>query len=209
MDLYSFLKYLRKIGISENVIKAFEVIKREWFVPEEYKDRAYYDEVTPLFDNEVTVSQPSLVAKMLDELELYKGLKVLEIGTGSGFSTALTSYLVGENGLVVSIDIDKRAYNYAKERLDKLIDEKVIPNNIKLILGNGYFGYKELSPYDRIIAHVGIMKVPEYWLDQIKNGIIIAPVGDIFFQKLMKYIIKDGKIVEEKYLDDVIFVMMK
>ncbi|HIP66944.1 MAG TPA: hypothetical protein EYH09_02360, partial [Candidatus Nanopusillus sp.] len=109
-SLQDFIKYLRTLGISNNVIEAFKVIKREWFVPEEYKNFAYNDEVIPIKEG-VTISQPSVLATMIDALEIKPGLKILEIGTGSGFSTAILSYLVGPNGRIISVEMDEDAYS--------------------------------------------------------------------------------------------------
>lgn len=207
MKLEDLLNYFKEINMLDEIIDAFRKIKREWFVPLEYKKSAYEDIVIPLFDY-VTISQPSLLAEMIKELEIKKGLKILEIGTGSGFSTSLLSYLVGKDGLIVSIEINEKAYNYAKERIKELMRKGIISNNIIPVLGNGYYGYKEYSPYDRIICHASVKEIPKYWLEQINDGIIITPVGD-YFQKLMKYIVRNGRIEKEIYLEDVIFTSLK
>jgi len=210
MNIEDLIEILKHYNISEKVIEAFKVIKREWFVPERYKDYAYYDEVIPLFDD-VTISQPSVVAIMLDALELREGLKILEIGTGSGFSTALLSYLVGEKGKVISIEINKNAYEYAKQKLEDLVNKKIIPKNFTLVLGNGYYGYEKEKPYDRIICHAAIKKLSKPWLDQIENGIVVSPIGDPYrgYQKLEKIIIKNGGIEKRIPLLEVVFVPLK
>jgi len=210
MKIDDLIEILKHYNISEKVIEAFKVIKREWFVPERYKEYAYYDEVIPLFDD-VTISQPSVVAIMLDALELREGLRILEIGTGSGFSTALLSYLVGEKGRVISMEINKNAYEYAKQKLEELVNRKIIYNNFTLILGNGYYGYEKEKPYDRIICHAAIKELPKPWLDQIESGIIISPIEVPYggYQKLEKVIIKNGKIEKRLHLLSVVFVPLK
>jgi len=145
---------------------------------------------------------------MLDSLELKEGLKVLEIGTGSGFSTALLSYLIGERGRIVSIEINKKAYEYAKEKLEELVNRKIIPKNFTLVLGNGYYGYEKEKPYDRIICHAAVKEIPKPWLEQMENGIIVSPVGS-FYQKLEKIIVKNRRIEKRIPLLDVIFVPLK
>jgi len=208
MSLEKFCKYLENLGFSEKIIDAFRKIKREWFVPEEYKNLAYEDVVIPIKEG-VTISQPSVLAYMLEYLDLEKGLKVLEIGTGSGFSTALISYLIGESGKIISIEIDEYAYKYANEKIKELIEKKIIPNNIKIVLGDGSLGYPKEAPYDRIISHAGCYKIPNPWLWQLKeNGIIVAPVGPVWGQKLTKIIKKKDKL-EKQEIIDVIFVPLK
>jgi len=207
MKIEDLIGILKSFDVSEKTIEAFKVIKREWFVPEEYKEYSYYDEVIPLFED-VTISQPSVLAIMLDFLELRDGLKVLEIGTGSGFSTALLSYLVGERGKIISIEINKKAYEYAREKLEELVSKKIIYRNFKLILGNGYYGYEKEKPYDRIMCHAAINEVPDTWLEQIENGIIVSPIGNLY-QKLEKIFVKNGKIEKRIPLLDVIFVPLK
>ncbi len=207
MGLEDLIAVLKSYYISPRILEAFKKIKREWFVPPEYKEYAYYDEVIPLFED-ITISQPSVVAIMLEALEVQEGLKILEIGTGSGFSTALLSYLVGEDGRVISMEINKRAFEYAKERLDELVDKNIIPRNFTLILGNGYYGYEKEKPYDGIISHAAVEKIPKYWINQIDEGIIVAPVGK-YSQKLEKIIVSEGKIVERVPIVDVIFVPLK
>ncbi|RDD52277.1 protein-L-isoaspartate O-methyltransferase [Nanoarchaeota archaeon NZ13-N] len=207
MKIENLLELLKSYNISENVIEAFKAIKREWFVPEEYKEYSYYDEVIPLFED-VTISQPSVVAFMLDLLEVGKGMKILEIGTGSGYSTALLSYLVGENGRIISMEINRRSYEYARSKLEELVTKNVIPDNFELILGNGYYGYERGCPYDRIICHAAIKNIPDYWLRQMEDGIIVAPVGG-YYQRLEKIIVRRGKIIEKYPTIEVIFVPLK
>jgi len=208
MDLEKFCEYLRNLGFSEKIVEAFKKVKREWFVPEKYKNESYEDIVIPIKEG-VTISQPSVLAYMLEYLELKEDLKVLEIGTGSGFSTALISYLIGKNGKVISIEIDEYAYKYANEKLKKLVKENIIPDNIELVLGDGSLGYPKEAPYDRIIAHAGCYKIPNPWLWQLKeDGIIIAPIGPSWNQKLTKIIKRKGKLEKQELLD-VIFVPLR
>jgi len=207
-SLREFVDYLKAQGFSERILEAFSKIDRKFFVPEEYKDLAYEDTVIPLKDG-VTISQPTVLAHMLDALEVESGLKVLEIGTGSGYSTALLSYLVGEKGSVVSVEIDRDSYEYAREKISKLIEEKVIPNNVKLVLGDGSLGYPREAPYDRIIAHAACSEIPNPWIWQLRdNGIIVAPVGVAWSQKLTKLRKKHGKL-EKTFILDVVFVPLR
>jgi protein-L-isoaspartate(D-aspartate) O-methyltransferase len=180
----------------KKIIEAFEKIKREDFLPEEVKKYAHIDEPIPIGYGQTT-SQPSLIAYMLEQLELKKYHKVLEIGAGCGFLTAILSYLAKE---VIAIEIIPELYEFAKNNLKKYPFTK----NVKLILGSGYFGYPEEAPYDRIIVSASPPEIPKEIIEQLKeSGICIMPVGNLS-QKLIK--IKKNKEVEIKELLDVSFV---
>ncbi|MBI3046434.1 MAG: protein-L-isoaspartate O-methyltransferase [Candidatus Harrisonbacteria bacterium] len=187
------------------IIEAFKQIDRKDFVAEDmkpgsensssrsasdgeaarvstsWKDLAYENIALPLMAGQ-TISQPLVVAFMLELLELKPGEKVLDIGTGSGWNTALMAQLVGENGLpgqgkIFSIERIEELYNFAKENLKKY----GFPENgtVELILGDGSRGYKDGAPYDKIIAAASAGEIPEAWKEQLKiGGRIVAPVKD-------------------------------
>lgn len=204
MNLYE--KLLRE-GIKEEIAKLFKIIKREWFVPEEYKNFAEEDIVIPLKED-VTISQPYVLARMLELLDVREGNKILEIGTGSGFSTALLSILTGKNGKVVSIEIDKYAHEYAKSKLEELIKKGIIYDNIILVYGDGKYGYVKESPYDRIIIHAATEYLSDEIINQLNNyGIIVVPLG-YPESKLYKIIKENNKL---KFIGDidVLFVKLK
>lgn len=152
------------------VIEVFRAVDRKDFLPPEVRDRAYDNTALPIGYSQ-TISQPLVVAFMLELLELKPGGKVLEIGTGSGWKTALITRLVGDNGAVFSIERVPELYNFAKENL------KSYP--AKLILGDGSLGYPEAAPYDKIIAAAAAEEIPPAWKEQLKiGGRIVAPVKD-------------------------------
>ena len=123
--------------------------------------------------NNQTISQPSVVSRMTEWLDVHEGQRVLEIGTGSGWQTAILSFLVG-SGQVYSIERDSNLVTFALANLSKL---KI--TNVKVILGDGSFGLVEESPFDRIIITAASKKIPLPLLDQLSiDGLIIAPVGD-------------------------------
>src|SRR3989338_9004446 len=97
MDLNSLLEELRSQGIKDEILNVIKSVKREKFIPKKYKKQAYENIPLPI-GNKATISQPYTVGFMLQELELKQGIKVLEIGTGSGYNTALISKLIGKNG---------------------------------------------------------------------------------------------------------------
>jgi len=198
-------KILEKYQIRDSIKKAFCEIDRRFFVPNEYKDIAYEDVVIPLKE-EVTISQPTLLAYMIDILNPKDGDKILEIGTGSGYSTAILSYLVGKKGKIISMEIDDFAYNYAKEKINQLIKSEKIYNNISIIKGDGTLGYPKESPYDKIIVHTALPMIPNPLVWQLKNiGVIVAPVGRHYDQKLILAKKIYGKLQKEEKIP-VIFV---
>ncbi len=167
-------------GISDfAVLKAMSRIPREKFVPEEYKHLSYKDGSIPIGSNQ-TISQPYVVALMIQTLALTKESKVLEIGTGSGYNTAILSYVAKE---VYSVEIIPTLHFEALEKF-----KRFSYRNIYLKLGDGHRGWKEHAKYDAIIVTAALEEVPEALFDQMKfNAIMVAPVGTQSVQKLMKY----------------------
>src|SRR3989344_9666146 len=137
---------LIKSGIlkSKSVIEAFRSVKRENFVRKEDKKHAY--ENIPLTVGAYsTISQPLTVAAMTEALSVKKGQKILEIGAGSGYQAALLSVLVGKTGRVITTEISKEVYEFAKNNLKHC-------NNVEVIFGDGNKGHEAEAPYDRIIV---------------------------------------------------------
>ncbi len=173
----------------KRVIEAFEKIDRKDFLPKDLKNMSDQDVPLPIRDGQ-TASQPSLIAYMLEELNIKPGEKVLEIGAGSGFVTALISYLVGDKGKVYAIEINPKLYEFAKKNLKKYQFTK----NVELILGSGYYGYAKAKPYDKIYVGAAPPEIPKELIDQLKEGgICVIPIG-VFDQKLVKIIKKNEKI---------------
>jgi len=171
----------------KSVLKAFEKVSREDFVPEELKEYAYLDKPLPIGE-EATISQPTTVAIMTEALEVDKGHKVLEIGTGSGYQAAILSKLVGP-GKVYTVEINKTLAKRAKETLKSY-------KNIQVFSKDGSEGLPEQAPFDRIIVTAGAPEEPLSLLDQLTDpGIMLVPVG-VGTQILKKYI-KDKMVVVE------------
>lgn len=179
---------------SPKIIQAFKYIDRQDFVPEEMKSSAYFDKALPIGYGQ-TISQPLVVAFMLEILKLKKGEKALEIGAGSGYKTALIASIVGENGIVYSIERILGLYNFAKDNISKYnFLEKGI---VKLILGDGSKGHREEAPYDKIIAGASANEIPEEWLAQLKiNGRLVAPVKNSILEI---YKISKNKFRKKEY----------
>ncbi|QQY79947.1 protein-L-isoaspartate(D-aspartate) O-methyltransferase [Keratinibaculum paraultunense] len=184
----------------ERVIEAIRSIPRELFVPDEFKDYAYVDSALPIGYGQ-TISQPSLVAYMTQLLELDKNKEVLEIGTGSGYQTALLAKLAKK---VYTVEIIEELQKRAKKILDKLgLD------NIKYKIGNGYEGWEEYAPYDAIMVTAAPPEVPEKLLEQLKDsGKMVIPVGKPGHTQVLKLIIREGDKFIEEDLQYVRFVPM-
>jgi protein-L-isoaspartate(D-aspartate) O-methyltransferase len=154
-----------------DVLKAFEKVSRENFVAKEYKSHTYVDEALPLFSGQ-TISQPSTVAVMTEALELSRSQRVLEIGTGSGYQSAIISEIIGDRGILFSVERLKKLHDFAKENLERY-------ENIRLVLGDGSKGLPDNKPFDRIIVTAGVKDVPKPLLDQLRvGGIMVVPMQD-------------------------------
>ena len=183
-DLIIYLKN-SKFLTDERVESALRNIPRHEFIPESELDYAYNNEPLPTMKKQ-TISQPGVVTRMTEWLDVKDGQKILEIGTGSGWQSAILSYLVG-TGNVYSIERYPELVKFAQENLKKL---KI--DNVHVILGDGSIGYSKAAPYDRIIITAACSEIPLPLIDQLsENGLILAPVGDnsqslILLQKTTK-----------------------
>ena len=169
---------------SERVKNAFLAVDRAIFMPKGAESSAYYDRPLPI-GHDQTISAPSVVAFMLEELEVHAGAKILELGTGSGYNTALLSHLAGTKGKVVSFDVVPELTELARENLRKWGKA----DNVELFTGDGSCGYEAEAPYDRIIITASMPYLKDHPLiKQLKlEGKVIAPVGGKFYQDLVLY----------------------
>lgn len=174
-EAQSFQKdLLGKIGqnLSETTLNAFLAIPRHLFIKNVSLKDAYLDTSLPLYEDDrgfiSTISQPSLVLKMIDLLELGPGMKVFELGAGSGWNAAMMGKVVGEKGKVISVEIIPTMAQYAQENLKQF----QLPQ-VEIISGDGNEGYPTEAPFDRGIFTAGAYDVPEVFFEQIKdNGIL-------------------------------------
>lgn len=184
-----------KQGIkNKSILDVMIDIDRRNFVPKQYSDIAYDDCAIPLGENQ-TISQPFIVAFMTENLELKPMHKVLEIGTGSGFQTAVLSKLAD---LVVSVEINEVLAKKASKRLNQLGY-----SNISLHHGDGIKGISKYAPYDRILVSAAAKEIPKKLFNQLSiNGQMIIPIGkqsEVQYLWLIKKI-KDGQMKKEKIL---------
>ena len=170
---------LKARGIkNERVIDAMEKVQRHLFVGEDLYDRAYDDCALPIGEGQ-TISQPYMVALMTELLELKGDEKVLEIGTGSGYQSAVLSLLAAEVITVERIEV-------FASRVEKLLGE-LHYNNVHVIVSDGTRGLTEYAPFDGIIVTAGAPDVPQKYLEQLKiGGRLVIPVGSRNSQILYK-----------------------
>lgn len=179
-------------GIKDKrVINAMLTIPRHLFVPEEALwSQAYSDFPLPIGEKQ-TISQPYIVALMTEALELKGSEKVLEIGTGSGYQTAILSVLAEK---VYSIERISTLAARARKVLDS-----INCSNVVIKIGDGTLGWPEESPYDAILTTAAAPEIPKCYVDELKiGGRLIIPVGDVYSQVLVKVIkTKDGIIKQD------------
>jgi len=190
---------IRERGVRQPaVLDAMETVPRHLFIPPEHRDQAYSDAPLPIGRGQ-TISQPYIVALMTELLDLDKGDKVLEIGTGSGYHAAVLSRVAGE---VYTIEILDDLARQAKSTLEQLGYGNVHVRN-----GDGYKGWPEAAPFDAIILTAAPQKIPQPLLDQLKvGGRMVVPVGS-FVQDLL-LITKTAHGYEKRTVAPVRFVPM-
>ena len=173
------INYWRKnYNFTDEELEAFNKIPREDFVNQKLRDLAYEDSPLPSLRGK-TVSQPTTVMIMTHALNVEKGDKILEIGTGSGYQASILSLLAGENGKVTSMEVIPELVFYARENIKKLGISNVI------ILeddgSKGVFG----EVFDKIIITAACKEFPDNLIEQLKvGGVIVGPIGDVNLQSM-------------------------
>ena len=167
---------------SPKIIKAFEKVNRKDFVRSEYVGRAYDDIPLPIGYNQ-TISQPTTVAFMLELLELKEGLKVLDVGSGSGWTTALLANIVGKKGEVVGVELIPELVNFGRENIGKYCNG----SNVNIFPAEGTIGYPLKSPYDRILVSASADEIPLELIKQLKvSGVLVIPVKNSIYKLIRK-----------------------
>ncbi|QLK62545.1 protein-L-isoaspartate(D-aspartate) O-methyltransferase [Enterobacteriaceae bacterium Kacie_13] len=169
--MYNLLEQLRQQGIhDENLLHAIEAVPRERFVDEAFQHKAYENTALPIGSGQ-TISQPYTVARMTELLRLKPSSRVLEIGTGSGYQTAILAHLVEH---VFSVERIKGLQWQAKRRLKQLD-----LHNVSTRHGDGWLGWPSRGPFDAIIVTAAPPEIPQDLLQQLDDGgVMILPVGE-------------------------------
>ena len=193
-------RQLKRRGISEQrILNAFRAVPREAFISAEYAHLAYGDHPLPIEAGQ-TISQPYIVALMIEAAEIEPGDKVLEVGSGSGYAAAVISRIAGE---VVGIERLRDLVEVARERLERLGY-----SNVRIVEGDGTRGCPAEAPFDAILAAASGSHIPAPLVDQLKpGGTIVMPVGSPgWVQKLVKATKRDDGTLQQADLGGVRFV---
>jgi protein-L-isoaspartate(D-aspartate) O-methyltransferase len=193
-------RQLRRRGITEpEILDAFRAVPREKFISEEYARLAYGDHPLPIEANQ-TISQPYIVALMIQAAAIGRGDKVLEIGAGSGYAAAVISRIAGK---VIAIERQHDLVEVASERLRRLGYD-----NVEIVEGDGTKGCPDHAPFDAILAAASGSHVPRPLVEQLApNGRIVMPVGEPgWVQELVKVSKQEDGILKQENLGGVRFV---
>jgi protein-L-isoaspartate(D-aspartate) O-methyltransferase len=184
---------IEKAGVNDpRVLDAMRRVPRHEFVPSTYRAKAYWDSAWPIGFKQ-TITWPSVVALMTQSLDPQPDDRVLEIGTGSGYQAAVLSLLVKK---VYSIEIVKPLGQQAEKRLKRLGY-----HNVKTKVGDGYAGWPEYAPFDKIIVTCSPEKIPQPLVDQLaEGGRMIIPVGTRYDQEMCLLEKKQGKLVRKQLM---------
>lgn len=186
------VKVISEKGIKDKrILDAMAKVPRHLFFDNAFVEFAYQDKAFPIGSGQ-TISQPYTVAFQTELLEIKKGEKVLEIGTGSGYQTAI---LLEVGAKVFSIERQKKLYIKAKSMLEKM------SYRVKLFFGDGFKGLPAFGPFDKILVTAGAPDIPKDLIDQLKNGgVMVIPVDRGESQtmfRLVKNMEDDNYVIEE------------
>ncbi|HEY4070731.1 MAG TPA: protein-L-isoaspartate(D-aspartate) O-methyltransferase, partial [Sphingomicrobium sp.] len=193
-------RQLRRRGIVEQrILDAFLAVPREAFVSQQYQHLAYGDHPLPIEAGQ-TISQPYIVALMIQAAGIEGGDKVLEVGAGSGYAAAVIGQIAGR---VIAIERQHELVEVGRERIEDLSY-----GNVEIVEGDGTRGWPEEAPFDAILAAASGTHVPKTLLDQLADdGCIVMPVGEPgWVQQLIKATKRADGSVEQQNLGEVRFV---
>lgn len=179
MDKKELIHFLTHSNIlkTKSIIQAFEKIDRKDFVPLKYTNEAYNDYPLSIGFGQ-TISQPSTVVLMLEILSPQKGDQVLDVGSGSGWTTALLGEIVGVRGKVCGVELIQDLVLFSRYNLEKY-DLK----NTRIYQATQHLGLKEKGPFDKILVSASAKDIPEELIDQLKvGGTMVIPIQNSIFK---------------------------
>ena len=170
---------------TKRIIEAFRTIKRVDFLPEDIKDLAELNEALPIGQGQ-TISQPLVVAFMLEQLQPQAGNKILDIGAGSGWTGALLGEIVGKKGRVIALEVIPGLKEFGENNVTKY--NFIKEGRVRFILADGSQGYAKEAPFDKILASAAVQgEIPQTWKEQLKTrGRIVTPVGSSIWLLIKK-----------------------
>ncbi len=173
------------------ITRAFKKIKREDFLLPEDKSKAKINAALPIGHGQ-TISQPATVAFMLELLQPKAGDKILDVGSGSGWTTALLAEIVGKRGKVYGIERILELKNFSEQNMSKY--NFIKKGRVIIIHGNGYAGLPEYAPFDKILVSAAAVKTPPQLLAQLKvKGKMVIPIGKQYKNQEIVLYEKTGK----------------
>ncbi len=197
------LQQWNMLNIDDAILRAFELVPRENFIAAELLGHAYDDHPLPTMRKQ-SISQPSTIVMMLQALELKPGEKVLEIGAGVGYQAAIISQIIGRQGKLITFDVIPELIHLARNNLQQLGI-----TNTSVVEADGSEGCPEEAPFDKIIITAACPTIPKPIIEQLKEGgIVVAPVGDLESQTMVKGVKEQGKLQLE-FLGSFRFVPLK
>ncbi len=189
---------------SERVRKALLSVPREEFVLPEYRMMAYEDKPLPLFAG-ATISAPHMVAMMCELIEPRSGMKILEVGAGSGYHAAVCAEAIERRGKVYTIEIVKELAVYAAQNIERLGYWGVV----EVYHGDGRRGLERHAPFDAVIVTAAASGIPHTLVDQLRDGgVLVIPVEEGAGQVLYR-VVKRGEKIEKRAVTHVLFVPLR
>ncbi len=207
--LVRYLKEEVRVLATARLEQAFRTIDRAHFVPKKLREEAYADDALPIGFG-ATISQPTTVAFMLEKLRVKEGQKVLDIGSGSGWTTALLAHLVGPKGKVTGLEVVPELVALGRKNLAAV--SSYIPRNVGIRQARrGVVGLPEEAPFDRVLVSAAAQEVPQELLKQLKpNGGLVIPVGAPHeMQKIVRIHKKRNNALELEEYPGFVFVPLQ
>ena len=198
------IKFWRgNFGFRDIETDAFSKVNREEFIPEFLRNAAYQDTPLPLLRGK-TISQPTTVMIMTHALELQPDEKVFEVGTGSGYQSAIIASIVGQKGKVITTEVVPELVSFARQNL-----KKAGITNVSVYEEDGSSGMQSESPFDKIIITAACKEFPKPLVKQLKpEGIIVGPVGNQNEQEMVRGIKDKNGHLELEFLGPFLFTPM-
>ena len=191
-ELVNYLRAYEHLR-SPEVIAAFESIDRAFFLPEDLQEQAYLDIALPTSQGQ-TISAPSVVALMSEALQPKRGQKLLEVGTGSGYQSALLAHAIGPKGSLTTIERFSELSSFAQKTIKKYYPE--LAKCINFVVADGSVGHNKSAPFDAILVTCGAPSVPKSLFAQLKEGgRMVIPLGGPYAQDLALVRKVKGKMV--------------